>query len=134
MVGGPADLSVYNRCKNEAESIPNLEFLGPKSFWYVNSLFKLSKIFVCTSESEGFPNTFLQSWSNLKPVVSTFDPSNIINTNKLGIFSNTSQGILDGVNCLLDKKKYNYYQFNIETYFKENHDQNNAYNKILNHL
>ena len=134
MVGGPADLSVYNRCKNEAESIPNLEFLGPKSFWYVNALFKQAKIFVCTSESEGFPNTFLQSWSNLKPVVSTFDPSNVIATNKLGVFTDNLNSIIDGVNCLLEEKTYKFYQSNIETYFKDNHDQNIAYNKILNQI
>ena len=57
---------------------------GPVSYHEVNNYFLESKIFLNTSDSEGFPNSFLQAWARSVPVVSFFDPDNIIRDREIG--------------------------------------------------
>lgn len=84
MAGGSGDRGCYKAAEREAASLPNVEFLGAQSFTAVNRLFRSARIFVCTSEMEGFPNTFLQAWENGIPVLTTFDPGRTVEENHLG--------------------------------------------------
>ncbi len=47
-------------------------------------LLRRAQVVVSTSESEGFPNVFLQAWSSGTPVVATVDPDGVISANGLG--------------------------------------------------
>ena len=69
-----------------AESIPNLEFLGAVEYGRMEQYYQQAALFVSTSELEGFPNTFLQSWANGTPVVSLrVDPDAIFSRKRLGV-------------------------------------------------
>lgn len=87
MIGGPVPglESYYQTIMKRAQSLPNLTALGPVSYAEVNGFFARSKIFVNTSGSEGFPNSFLQAWIRAVPVVSFFDPDGLIDSRVLGI-------------------------------------------------
>jgi glycosyltransferase involved in cell wall biosynthesis len=101
------DLSAYNFClisktaysnnyillREEARKIANLLSTGFVRYLESSKYFMRSKILVCTSRYEGFPNTFLQAWQMGIPVVSlTVDPDNVITDNALGFVSeNLSQ-------------------------------------------
>ena len=78
MIGGPCGDSpetqqYFDAIARDAESIPNLEFMGFVPFRDVDPWFARAAVFVNTSEHEGFPNTFLQAWSRGLPTVALFD-------------------------------------------------------------
>ena len=132
MVGGPGNIDFYNWCKSEAENVKNLLFLGPQDFWFTNSIFTGAKLFFCTSESEGFPNTFLQAWSNNIPVITTFDPSDVVNKKQLGIVVNSIDELQIATHKLLnDAELYQCIQENIQKYFESTHDSQKAYEIVI---
>lgn len=135
MIGGAYTQETYEQCKKISETIPNLSFLGPKSLDEVNVYFTKSRVFVCTSEIEGFPNTFLQAWSNNIPVISTFDPSDIIKNNNLGIACGNIEELCSAVNSIMcDSVLYCNIKNNIKDYFYVSHNPETRYYQLLNAL
>jgi glycosyltransferase involved in cell wall biosynthesis len=86
MIGGPCvgTEQFYQEILEEASDIPNLQFMGPVPYAEVNDYVLRAKVLVNTSESEGFPNSFLQAWVRGVPVVSFFDPDGLITRHGLG--------------------------------------------------
>jgi glycosyltransferase involved in cell wall biosynthesis len=86
MIGGVVDeeQDLYAITKRDAESLPNLNFLGQVPYDDVNKYIARAKVFVNTSDVEGFPNTFLQAWARATPVISFFDPDDILEGRGLG--------------------------------------------------
>ena len=75
----------FEHAANEARELTNVDFLGQVSPTEMEDWFRNTKIFLNTSSSEGFPNTFLQAWDNGIPVLSVnIDPDNLIRENELG--------------------------------------------------
>jgi len=86
MIGGavPGSETLYREVEAQAGVVPNLDFLGAVSYDMVNRYFSRSRIFVNTSDWEGFPNSFLQAWVRGVPVISFFDPDGLIAGSGLG--------------------------------------------------
>jgi glycosyltransferase involved in cell wall biosynthesis len=86
MIGGPCPgLGEYfEGVRRSARGIPGLDFVGPVPYRQVNEFFHRARLFVNTSRSEGFPNSFLQAWIRGVPVVSFFDPDGLIGRHGLG--------------------------------------------------
>ena len=85
IIGGPTrDPRYFREIQKEAESIGNIRFMGPVPYKDMEQYFATAKTFINTSVIEGFPNTFLQSWIHGVPVVSFFDPDNLIADKNLG--------------------------------------------------
>ena len=86
MIGGEVigQENLYDEVRKEAGQLPNIDFIGPVPYQEVNDYFARSRIFVNTSDSEGYPNSFLQAWVRGVPVVSFFDPDGLIKSRGLG--------------------------------------------------
>ncbi len=68
-----------------ASDAPNFTWITNVPFEETLTWFDRAALFVCTSESEGFPNTFVQAWSRGMPVVSVdVNPNGILDNPDLG--------------------------------------------------
>ncbi len=64
---------------------PNLKILEKVPLEKMDTYFKKAKIFVNTSCTEGFPNTFVQAAKNATPILSlTVNPEGMLEKNKMG--------------------------------------------------
>ena len=136
MVGGSANGNqLYKDCEEKAKRYPNFEFLGRTDFDDVNKLFERARIYVCTSEIEGFPNTFLQSWSNQLPVITTFDPSDVVKKNNLGICVDSYEELNETAKTLIgDTQMQQNIQQSIAEYFKNSHNTDVMYERLMDLL
>jgi glycosyltransferase involved in cell wall biosynthesis len=132
MIGGPSasNPKYYNKIKNEAKKIDNLEFLGFIPHNKINKYYEESSVLVNTSPKEGFPNIFLEAWGNKIPVITLeFDPDGIISEYKLGFHSENFQSLINNTYKLLnDKNIRERMGNNAREYIEKEHDTN----KIIN--
>jgi len=86
MIGGPQGgfEALYEDIAQQARQIPNLTFHGQVPYHDVNGYYERARVFINTSESEGFPNSYLQAWQRGAPTVAFFDPDGLIARAGLG--------------------------------------------------
>ncbi|MBS0388053.1 MAG: glycosyltransferase family 4 protein [Proteobacteria bacterium] len=86
MVGGrlPDAGALYELVQQQGAALPNLNFHGQLPYAPTFQLYGRARVFANTSDVEGFPNTYLQSWRNGTPVVGYFDPDGLIAREGLG--------------------------------------------------
>ncbi len=103
MVGGalPGEEALYHSTQRQAAALPNVVFHGRLPYADTNALYRRARLLVSTSQVEGFPNTYLQSWVRGVPVVALFDPDGVIRRERLGIAADSSDGLRDAVEALL---------------------------------
>jgi len=84
LVGPPDTTSYAQEVYAQAQTIPNVTVHGGVSREAVPGFYQRAACMCCTSAFEGFPNTFLEAWSYGLPIVSTFDPDGLIESQRLG--------------------------------------------------
>jgi glycosyltransferase involved in cell wall biosynthesis len=86
IIGGPVSgaETLYEAVRAAALQIPNVRFHGPVPYHDVGEFYERARVFVGTSEIEGFPNTYLQAWARGTPVVAFLDPDNLIARHGMG--------------------------------------------------
>ncbi|MBE3089002.1 MAG: glycosyltransferase [Actinobacteria bacterium] len=125
MIGGVGEsVELFNRIKNDAEKIKNVNFKGFVSPEKILTYYQKAILLINTSKTEGFPNIFLEAWSCSIPVVSlNVDPDGIISEYKLGYCSKTFDQMLNNIEILLkDKQLLETMGKNGRKYVKENHN------------
>lgn len=86
MIGGPqaGHEALFDEIARQARGVPNLHFHGQVPYQEVNAFYERARVFVNTSDQEGFPNSYLQAWRRGTPVVAFFDPDGVIAARGLG--------------------------------------------------
>jgi glycosyltransferase involved in cell wall biosynthesis len=84
-VVGPVGDDAYSaEIAAKARNRPNVTFLGRASRAEMDACYRRASVLLCTSDREGFPNTFIEAWSHGVPAVSTHDPDGTIAALGLG--------------------------------------------------
>jgi glycosyltransferase involved in cell wall biosynthesis len=120
---GPDDGGPYAaRVLSEARSLPNLTVHGAIAREKVYEFYRAVACLCSTSLFEGFPNTFLEAWSQGLPVVSTFDPDNLIARRHLGAVAPDVPGLALALRELLESPdRWSAASREARRYFVENH-------------
>jgi glycosyltransferase involved in cell wall biosynthesis len=99
--GGPSTFmsapDYGQRMMDELHKTANIEYLGQVPPEKAQNVIAEAALLLSTSDTEGFPNTFVQAWSNGTPVVSLkIDPDQSIQRRGLGVLSgNAERAVLD---------------------------------------
>jgi glycosyltransferase involved in cell wall biosynthesis len=126
MIGGEQDgyANLYTDIHSQSKGITNLEFLGRIPYQQISQHYARARIFVNTSDHEGFPNSYLQAWINGTPTVVFFDPDHVISRNELGRAVDTFDQMADEIIQLLDNESWQRISKRCRDYMAENYDDN----------
>jgi glycosyltransferase involved in cell wall biosynthesis len=101
-VAGPVYDDQYSRSVvKRASVLRNVLMHGAVPRADIPELYRGASLLCCTSDYEGFPNTFLEAWSHGLPIVSTVDPDGLIAECKLGRVGLNRASLISGIRDLL---------------------------------
>lgn len=108
----------------EAKQVKNLEFIQRVDFCGIDKYFQRTKVFINTSDSEGFPNTFVQACKNGAPILSlTVDPDSFIERYECGINCHGDQDkLIRELKAILTPEKRKEYGQNARRYAESKHN------------
>ena len=115
----------HKKIKKMAKKIKNLIFIDKVPFNEIQNYFNDAKIFVNTSEHEGFPNTFLQAGIGKTPILSlNVNPDNFIKKYDCGFCCDGNfDKCVENADILIDNKvQWKNKSENVFKYVAENHD------------
>ena len=107
---------------SRARAFPNLSLEGYVGRADIDRYFFGTRLVICTSVSEGFPNTFLEAWASGTPVVSTVDPDGVIGSHDLGRVCGTLVEMVDAIRELtVDPGRWRACSQRCLAYIREHH-------------
>jgi glycosyltransferase involved in cell wall biosynthesis len=114
----------YKALLAQAEVVDNMQFIKAVPFALVNSYFQQAKVLVNTSDSEGFPNTFIQACNCATPILSlNVNPDDFINSHNCGVSCNGDWlKMVDSLRDMLKEDRYLEMGENAKKYARERHD------------
>jgi glycosyltransferase involved in cell wall biosynthesis len=92
--------ALYDEVRARSESLPNVSFHGLVPQHRVGAFFERARIHVSTSQTEGFPNTFVQAWARGTPVVTYLDPEGMVSRNGMGAVVKDAEGLHTAIGSL----------------------------------
>ncbi len=117
--------SVYRKAKLRAFKIKNVKFVDFVPFDKIQEYYDHAKVFINTSDYEGFPNTFIQSCISGTPILSlNVNPDNFLNEYNCGYCANSNfEQMCDYLKEITkDYRKWRIKSNNSRKYVEENHD------------
>lgn len=107
MIGGVGvgERPFYDTIRLRAEKLENVDFVGFVPYAEIDRYFDSAALFVNTSDNtEGFPNTFLQSWARGIPTVSFFDSGARMNEQPVGRLVRSVDEMTEAIADLLENE------------------------------
>jgi len=129
----------YDELVEKAKQIQNLEFIPGVPFDELDDYFARARVFVSTSSSEGFPNTYIHACKCATPILTLkVNPDNFISKYECGMCADDDWGrFVDMLNKLLEPDTAGFYGQNGRKYVDENHSISKIiedYKKIFQQL
>jgi glycosyltransferase involved in cell wall biosynthesis len=114
----------YDKFVAKVKQIKNLEFIQRVPFHQIHEHFLQAKVFVNTSDYEGFPNTFIQACKCATPILSlNVNPDGFLDEHKCGIScSGDWEKFVDSLKGMLEQERYIELGKNARKYADNNHD------------
>jgi glycosyltransferase involved in cell wall biosynthesis len=102
LVGGaaPGFQAYFDEICAQARTQHNVRVHGQVPYHDVNEFYEQARVYVNTSEIEGFPNSYLQAWVRGTPVVAYFDPDGLIAREGLGVAVSNQTELIDAIRSL----------------------------------
>lgn len=114
----------YDGLKADAAKIDNLQFIERVPFHEIGGYFEQAKVFVNTSDSEGFPNTFIQA-CKAGTAILTFavNPDSFLDKHGCGVCCGKKEKqLVEQLRQMLREKRYQQFGNNGLNYIKDGHD------------
>jgi len=90
----------------QLDELSNIEFRRQVAPEEADRVIGEASVLLCTSDQEGFPNTFLQAWSHGTPVVTLkVDPDSLTKRLDLGSVTETVEATVERVRALLSSQE-----------------------------
>jgi glycosyltransferase involved in cell wall biosynthesis len=122
LVGPLFDDAVSKMVRERAMGVRNVTVHGQVPKKRLPEFYQRASFLCCTSDYEGFPNTFLEAWSYGLPIISTFDPDGIISARGLGVVANEVPKMVSALRDLSKSpKEYAAISCRSRDYFTANH-------------
>ena len=114
----------YEDLVREAKEIANLEFLERVGFHEIDEYFQRAKVLVNTSDSEGFPNTFIQACKWATPILSlNVNPDGFLERYQCGMCAKGDwEKFVRMLTELAEPEAQKEYGRNARRYVEEHHD------------
>ena len=132
MIGGGSseagEAVFFENMQRQALDVANLEFVGFVPHAEVEREFDGARVFVNTSEAEGFPNTFLQTWARGIPTVSFVQPAFDKDGKPIGRAVQNIDALVQAVSELMvDDKVWHQEGARCRQYFENHHSVQQAF-------
>jgi glycosyltransferase involved in cell wall biosynthesis len=103
MIGGPGgkNKQLFETVRAQANELQNVTFTGFVPYSEIDKYFDQAALLINTSESEGFPNTFLQAWARGIPSISFIDSGARMEGRKVGVQVDTFNEMYEVVSQLM---------------------------------
>ena len=124
MAGRRDTASYQTELDASLERMRNVEYLGEVKPDRANEIIGRSTLFVNTSESEGFSNTYIQAWMRETPVITlSADPDGILEREGIGKRTDTVENMISVIRSLLgDTARLRDMGARAREYAKKEHD------------
>ena len=114
----------YEELSARAGQVKNLQFIERVPFAEIGSYFQKAKVLVNTSDSEGFPNTFIQACNYAMPILSLkVNPDEFLDKYNCGQSCNGDfQRLVNSLKFMLAENNFLNLGKNARRYAEQNHD------------
>jgi glycosyltransferase involved in cell wall biosynthesis len=114
----------YEELLVRAGCVKNLQFIKNVPFHEIGGYFQRAKVFVNTSESEGFPNTFIEACSYAVPILSLkVNPDGFLDKYSCGqCCEDRFEKLIDSLKFMLVENRFTELGKNARRYAEQNHD------------
>ena len=116
--------SQYQQLRAQADEISNVKFISHVPFHQMDAQFMRAKVLINTSDTEGFPNSFIQAGSCAVPVLSlNANPDDFLNQYKCGFCADGNwDAFMILAEKIVDPSQFQSHGQHAKQYAMESHD------------